>query len=156
MHKSALDAKVAAVNNANRYVIEIYPKLREIFKPFVGQRVVKADGYLFAKIDKLLPKFPSGNGLHVYLRHSGYSIAWAVKTYENYTKNGGDYAIYHEATVYVGDMRDGVLLDLYGEPDLFTSYSAAVVEARREAYRKAKAAASDALSALHPFGEYDN
>lgn len=159
IHKTALEAKVAAVNNANRYALELYPQLRAIFEPFIGQKIEKADGGLLMKIAKLLPEFPCKPGLHVYKMSSDYSLVWVVKTCESQAINGkhDNYHVahYHETSVYVGNMRHGVLTDFCKAPELRTDYTAAEVEAAREAYRKAKQAADDARSALFNFGEYD-
>lgn len=157
VHASPLAAKVAAVNAANKLAVELYPKLREVFEPFVGQKIEKADGTLLAKIAKLMPEFPCTPGLHVYKYGSDYSLAWCVKTCESSSGRTGDYQIanYHETMVYVGNIKNGVLVDFYKAPELRTDYTVEAVEAAREAYKKAKQAADDAQSKLHPFGEYD-
>jgi hypothetical protein len=157
VHASPIAAKVAAVNAANKLAMEIYPTLRAIFEPYVGQKVEKADGGLLAKIAKLLPDFPCKPGLHVYKLGSNYSLAWVVKTCESSAGRQADYQIanYHETTVYIGNVTGGVLSEFCKAPELRTDYTVEAVEAAREAYRKAKQAADDAHGKLHPFGEYD-
>ena len=108
MNTNRLAARVKAVNAANRMAGEVYDKLAAIFAPYVGCKIEKADGGLLAKVAKALPEFPYSNGLHVYKYASNYSLVWMVKACE--VCDG--IACYHEAGVYVGEMRDGVLLKL--------------------------------------------
>ena len=147
-----LSPKVKAVNVANAYGIELYDKLAAVFTPLVGCKIEKADGTLLAKVAKLMPSLPHGVGLSVYRYTSNYSLMYVVKTCESDGYNG---CMYHETSVYIGEMRDGVLVKLCNKPELRTDYTVAEVEANRKAYEVAKEAASQAESKLHPFGEYD-
>lgn len=151
MNTNRLAARVKAVNAANRKAGEIYDTLAIRFAPYVGCKIEKADGGLLAKIVKGLPEFPYSNGLHVYKYASNYSLVWMVKTCE--VCDGT--ACYHETGVYIGEMRDGVLLKLCNRPELRSDYTVEEVVANREAYEAAKKVADDAQGKLHPFGEYD-
>ena len=74
--KIALDAKVKAVNKANAYATKLYPMLASVFKPLVGQKVLKADGSILAKYAKLMPDFLlAPEGIHVCQHMSKYSLA---------------------------------------------------------------------------------
>lgn len=153
MSDNATIAKVKAVNKAHGYANKLCADLQATFAPLVGQKIEKADGGLLAKVAKLLPEFPHSPSLHVYRYISNYSLAWSVKTCEHIADTCG--CLYYDVTVYVGDMRDGVLVKL-SDPCVFrTDYTVAEVDAKREAYRAAKSAAGAAQSALYPFGEYD-
>lgn len=147
-----LKAKVAAVNKANAYAMEIHDQLTKVFTPFVGQKIEKADGGLLAKIAKLLPEFVSGVPMHVYRYPSNYSLMYTVKTCEMVPPHG---CTYYEASCYVGDMRDGVLVKLCDKPQYRTDYTVEEVKANRATYAAAQKVADDAKGKLHPFGEYD-
>lgn len=157
VHDDALSAKVAAVNKANAYALEIYPRLRLVFEPLVGQKILKVDGTLLAKVEKLLPEFPCSPGLHAYESSSDYSLRWCVKTMESYQSRQSDCQIasYYEADVYIGTLENGVLTKLYEPPILRTDFTVGEISNLRAAYEKAKEAAREARSALGPFGEYD-
>ena len=148
-----LAAKVKATNKANAYAMEIHPQLCAVFAPFVGQKIEKVDGSLLAKIAKLMPKFIDGVPLHVYRYNSNYSLMYVVKTCEMIPPHG---CTYYEASCYVGEMRDGVLIKLCDAPKLRTDYTVEEVKANRAAYKAAQQLADDAKGKLHPFGEYDN
>lgn len=146
-----LQAKVEAVNLANRYANEIHPILSAAVTPFVGQQVLKVDQFL-AKVKKVIPELACTVPLHVYRNTSDYSLSWTVKTC---VSDGRGHAVYHETTVYVGELRNGVLTQLSSFEKLREDYTAEEVERLRAAYREAKSVADKAHSALHPFGEYD-
>jgi len=148
-----LEARIRAVNRANAYANELSAKLKELFRPFVGQKVLKADNTLMEKYKKVLPKFTCTPNLSVYRYTSEYSLVFIVKTCEG--DNNG-HAYYHETSVYVGELQNGFLTKVGDEPlNLKTDYTAADITAKRQAYNAAKRLADEALSALHPFGEYD-
>jgi hypothetical protein len=151
MNTNRLAARVKAVNAANAKALEVYDTLAIRFAPYVGSKIEKADGGLVAKVVKGLPEFPYSNNLHVYKYASNYSLVWMVKVCEQCDGN----AYYHEAGVYIGEMRDGVLLKLCNRPELRTDYTVSEIVANREAYEAAQKIADDAKGKLHPFGEYD-
>lgn len=152
MRTDRLIPKVAAVNKANAYALELYKKLVPIFEPLVGSMIEKKDGSLLAKVEKLLPEFKFTPQLHVYKHRSDYSLAWCVKTCEVVA----GCATYHEVTVYIGDMSNGVLTKITPPAERRTDYTVEEIVKKREAYEKAKKIADDAKGELFPFGEYDN
>jgi hypothetical protein len=154
-----LAIRVRGVNKANARANKLYDELIPIFKPLVGKPLFKVTGGLFEKYKKLVPDFPYGHGLpQIYRNSSNYSLSYTVKTWEAEPSNipgHSDIGYYHETTVYIGDLQNGVLTKLYDPPNFKTDYNAADIAAKREAYQKAKEAADKAQSALFPFGEYD-
>lgn len=153
-HPSALAAKVAAVNNANRYANALHPLLTEALAPFIGCKVIKVDGSLLKTIQAALPTFPNTVPLSVYRGSSGYSLYWVVKTCEGIAPHG---CVYHEVSVYVGKLNGQTLESWDGckwEPHR-TDWTPDEVAELREKAEKAKRAASDAESAVHEFGMYD-
>lgn len=152
-YRTALEAKVVAVNRANEQAAVIHSTLADIVRPFVGQKIETATGDLTAKLRKLLPELPNSPSLRVYRYHSPYSLAWVVKTCVQYSKN---FCIYHETTLYIGDLEAGVLKVVHElGPPLRTDYTVGEVLSSRAKYEAAKRAADAARDALYPFGEYD-
>ena len=150
---SRTQAKVAAVNRANAYAVELYDTLAPVFLPYLGQQVTKKDGSLLAKVQKGLPELPSTPSLHVYRGSSDYSIYYVVKTCEHDSNTS---CLYHETSVYVGNIRKGVLESIHKRPEgLRTDWTADEIRAGRERVKEARQALSDAESAIYPFGEYD-
>jgi hypothetical protein len=148
-----LKARVRAVNAANLYAAELYKKLVAVFEPFVGQKILKADGTLLAKIEPLVKalNLPNTPKLSVYRHSSDYSLAWTVKTSE-WTQ---EYTVYHEVVVYIGDLGLQTLKGITPPYDHAFNYTAEDVAAKRKAYEAAKKVMEDARSELYPFGEYD-
>jgi hypothetical protein len=151
-----LEARVDGVNEAHAYANELYPKLAAVFKPLVGKPVEKVTGGLFEKYKKLLPELPSTVPIHVYKNSSNYTLSWVVKSCKTVTQpDGYGHAYYYEATVYIGDLQNGVLTQLYDPPNFKTDFSAADIAVKRVVYKKAQEIADKAKSDLFPFGEYD-
>ena len=161
IHSSALAAKVAAVNAANAEAIRLHPILSAVFAPLIGSKIEKVDGPLLESVKKLMPALPNTVALSVFRSPSRYSLVWTVKACESY--DGGtrftNGCIYHETSCYIGEL-DGAILKalvpfentLKGVRTDWTENEVAALRAKAEATKKA---ASEALSALHPFGEYD-
>lgn len=165
-HPTPLAAKVAARNNAHAYALKLFPVLAEFWAGYVGQKIENNDGTIAKRIKDKMPAFPETGKtqfeLSVYRHTSDYSLAWTVKACECHpgrnSRPGDTYQIanYYEVTVYVGDMRNGVLTAIKDAPTyLRTDYTVEGVEKAREAYKVAKAAADAARSELGDFGEYD-
>lgn len=153
IRESRLAAKVKAVNAANAYAVTLYDALTDIFRPLVGQVILKNGGDLLAKVAKLLPEFPHGNSLMVYKLSSAYSLAWVVKTSENV--DGDCTCLYHETTVYVGNVSGHTLTELCKPLSLRSDYTVDEIRAARQRHNEAKRIADEARSALYPFGETD-
>lgn len=149
--ESILKARVTGVNRAHVYASQLSVTLSEIFRPLVEQKLFKVDGTLLEKYKKLLPEFPNTVSLHVYKHTSDYSLAWGVKTCEEVE----GIAYYYEVIVYVGNMLNGVLVDISAPFKGRTDYTPEEITTKRETYCQAKKACDDAQSALYPFGEYD-
>jgi hypothetical protein len=148
-----LTAKVAAVNKANAYALELYDKLAPLFTPLAGKQIFKATGEFLAKVQKLLPELPCTVPLSVYRRSSDYMLAWTVKTCESIPPHS---CTYHETTVYVGTVHHyAFLTEIAAKPDLRTDYTVEEILAKRETFAAARKIADEAKSALHPFGEGD-
>lgn len=153
-----LTARVTAQNEANRIAIEIFPQLKAAFTPFLGQQLYKVGGFL-KKVEKTLPKFENDcQGIQIlHNSDSNYSLCYTVRVCKNVI---GDYGCaYQSATLYIGKLANGILTKLYESSDYSIDpaiiHTVEGVQQKREAYQQAKEIASNALSALSPFGEYD-
>jgi len=152
-----LEAKVKAVNNCHTYAMELYDKLVPVFTPLVGQKILKADGSLLAKVEKLLPQLESHPVVHIWRNPSNYTLNWTVKTCELFGHKDIASCTYYETSVYVGGLVHGdTLKDITAKQDLRNDYVAEVIQWHREVFKEAQKKADEAKSALWPFGESDN
>ena len=149
---SRLNAKVKAINRAHTYANQLSKQLQEIFRPLVGQEILKVDGQLLVKVKNLLPEFSNTSGLQVYRSSSNYSLAWTVKTSEMDTESTW---MYYEIGVYVGSLNGKILTDLTPREELRVDYMPDEILRNREEYLRLKKLADTARSNLWPFGEND-
>lgn len=149
-NNTALSAKVRARNGANTLALRLAPAIFAAMQPFIGQNIYTVQGEFTQKFRKALPALPPLS----YWRGGGYSLSVIFRTCEN-TERGAHYG---EASVYVADIKDGVLASFYSfAPENFrTDYTPEAITAARETVRAARAALSTAESALNGFGEHDN
>jgi hypothetical protein len=142
-----LTAKVAAVNKANKYATALYPQLVEIFTPFVGQKILKADGSLLSKFQNLIPTSP----LEPLVWRSNASLQWNVKVCEFMPPSS---CVYHTSYIYVGTVERSFLTEIFPHP--FTGRSDYTVEEilqHRAEYESAKKLADELRGNLSVFGE---
>jgi len=152
-----LAAKVRAVNRAHQIAREIYPRLLEAMRPFIGSKVYTVNGALLAKVEKALPDLPHengpGGGVMVYRYTSTYSLVWIVKVHQTDSQGIAHYA---EASVYVGETDGGALLKRECQAtDYRTDYTETEIRAKQAALIDAQKALREAQSALFPFEERD-
>ena len=156
-HTSALAAKVAAVNAANAHANYLAPLLAAALAPFMGQQIDKVEGGLLQKVKRALPVLvldANSPALQVYRDPSNYSLRFTVKTCELYGEHS---CVYHEASVFVANLRGGVA-EQWGDTSpalLRTDHTEAEVFALRQALDDARKAFSAAECALYPFGSFD-
>ncbi len=155
-----LKARIIARNRANEVANEVYRELVEIFRPLVGEKVLKADGQFLAKIAKLLPDWNARydtasdkSTVQVYRYSSDYSVVFVVKTCQS---NGEGGCAYEECSVYVADLNGTSVGEKISDPpNARTDFTVDEVLRLRANYAVKKVAADNALSALFPFGEND-
>ncbi len=161
-----LNAKVRAQNKVNARANALHPELLEIFRPYVGKKILTNSGFV-AKLKPALAALRERESAAKFQLCPGsttYTLSFSLRGWESY--NGEQYGgASAEATLYVGDMNrpgSGVysgdaLATLHTEPPaLRTDYSADEVRELRKTAAAAEQAARDAESALFPFGKYDN
>ncbi len=153
-----LAIRVRGVNRANDAGNKLYAQLAPIFKPLVGQKILKADGSFLKTVEKLIPKFDWDHKLNVVPNRRDYNLSWEVKTWEGEPSpipNHSDIGFYHSTYVYIGSMSNGVLNNLADPPNFKTDYDAKTIAETRVAYKAAQEAADKLKSKLFPFDEYD-
>lgn len=165
MHQTKLDqltAKVKAVNLAHAYANDFYPILREFFAPFVGQKILKADGELLAKRAMNIPAFPAVTGrqgqdqyatIRVYRNRCNYSLYWTVNVCQPLPSMG---CTYYDATVTIGELCGDTLKELAPQENLSlrTDYTTSEILAKIEDYEAKRKVMEEARSELYLFSEY--
>ena len=108
---------------------------------------------MLAKITALIPKFENTPALMIYKHTSplNYSLVWMVKTSEQV--QGQEFCVYQEVSVYIGELRDGVLTAVCPSPNLRHDYTVEEVEKKRKAVKAAQKTLDDARAKLYPFGD---
>ncbi len=156
-HASHLAARVAAVNRANAEANRLFPILAAAIAPFLGKKVVTAQGDRTQAFRKALDPLCELSGAQFPQAFvsvlGGYTVTLEVRTRESY----GDHSCtYHDTAIYLGALRDGVLIERQNsfEP-LRTDYSADEVARLRIAAEQARDTAREAESACNPFGLFD-
>ena len=150
-HSSILAARVAAVNRAHSIFNEIAPLYRGAITPFLGQKVIKADGTYLEKVKKAFPVLSPSADAQVYSPHLG---CFVVKTSENYSDHS---CVYAEPYFYAFTVNQaGIAEPLKHEFEPFrTNYSAKLVEFAREEAEEAEETARLAKAECEPFGMFD-
>lgn len=156
MHKTVLEAKVAARNLINRKTNELAPLFIEAVKPFLGKQVLLQNGALRESFKKSLPDIKDKE-LHLLVRSSsGYSLLLDLKVCETVDKGHYHGAIYADELVYLGELNNGILTRLHDFAPRRTDYTVEEVQAAREAFRVADKARDEAQSKLNLWGQHDN
>jgi hypothetical protein len=149
-NETSLDAKVQAQNTAAFIANELYPVFRSVFEPMVGQKVLKFDGSLIAKVEAQLPKIQNIQGVQVY-RHSIWgTLCWVVKV--SCAVKDRPFCEYQEVPITIGSLDDGVLVELFDETDKKRDdYDVNDIRRLQEVYRVKMKEAREAERALYPF-----
>lgn len=158
-----LDCKVEAVNRANEVANALFAQMHAIFKPLAGQKICKVDGTFLKRVAELLPpsdypddKHPKPTVMYYRNRVGDYSVSFTVKVC---AYNGHEGCHYAERTVYICDLRDGVIPDdarWYDAPNHRTDFTVDEVKQLREDYRTKRDAYESARGKLGDWGEHDN
>ena len=148
-YNSPLAAKVDAVNSANAELNRIVPLLREVIKPFYGQKVYTAQGEMTAKLKKAIAQIAIGEGFSTYWPHEGCIV---VKT----SRVHAGIAHYAEAYSYIFTKSfDGLCAPVQREFSPYkTDYSEEKIKETKEKLEKAQKVVSDLESEISPFSRY--
>lgn len=145
--KTSLQAHVEAVNLCNSLINKYQPLFQNAVAPFVGKKVLKANGELLEKVKAVLP-VKTENNVQFWFDQSNYSLRYGIRVWVNSERN----TAYHESTFYFGSITDGVLdkIDSLELPKP-TSYDAQTVEQLQKNLQIAEENLSKAKNALYPF-----
>ena len=150
-----LTARVVARNEVNFWAMNVQQNLLEFLAPFVGQKILKADGSLLSKIKKDFPNLGETEGLRICQDvTSPFSLVWKVDVHKSIVSA---YACtYEECRVYIGKLNDNVLESLCEFDQRRVDYTVEEILDLREEHDTAQKAVDKARSALSPFGPNDN
>ena len=157
-HTTALAAKVAARNEVNALADAAYAPIAGALRPFVDQKILKADGTLLDKVKRALPPLvggPDAPWQSWYSVPHGYSLILNLKTCHAQVRRDCDFAHYAEEAVYVGDIKNGILVGILPPYARRTDYTEDEIIEGRAAVEVAKQALRDAERAIADFGPYD-
>ena len=150
-----INAKVQAVNLANKTANQLHATLVQILTPFIGQQIIKADGKLRANITKLLPKFPNDTKILVYQGNSEYNLYWIAKACQGIGDTSGNHTcLYHETSVYVANITTGVLVSLHDAPNFREDYTVDEVIAAKLNVDEAQRSLDKAKAVLNQFTNF--
>ena len=155
MNDKNLPVFVKLVNDVaeatNKIAADVMPKVAA----FYGQKIVKADGELTAAFAKAVPLHNSPDrgvkSITYRINATSASLWLTVKGCAPLETS----CIYHEETVYLGNIRGGILSEseaTTGRQPARTDWAVAEVLAARQRYAEAQEAVSEAQRACGPFG----
>lgn len=151
-----LTARVEAKNLVNAKANEVESKLREIFLPYVGKKILKVDGSLVSEIGEKLAQFnyPAQNEFRFWREKLNYSLVFTLSMSVNIKDHGSHESA--EAKINIGQI-DGQILKEINELVyiLPTNYSAASIEHARARARELDRQLSVVRSEYTCFGEND-
>lgn len=152
MNRHQLEAKVHAINLANRAADSLYTKLVEIVNGFVGLQILKVNGDFTKKFeDALKGTMNSAGSLAYYRYNSKYSLCFVVKS----DVQAGEVTVYHETIVTIGYLDNTTVLKSIVEPQQRRcDYTLDEVLALLDARDKAKAAFETAQANCGMFAAY--
>lgn len=147
--RTELEIKVDLVNRVHAAANEYQARLLDHVVKYVGSKIIKADGSLLKSVKTDLDSVPVPDGVQVWF-DPGYSSLFArVKGCDS----SGRFAQYHEASVFVGSHRDGVLYDLnHHRDELPTGFTVEKVQETRQRVAKLSAQVRSLERQLAYFG----
>lgn len=154
-----LEARIRAVNAAHAEAERIQDSYRPILEEMVGRKVTRQDHSPVSSLLKRLPELPNKRSgtdtLFAYWSSSDCSLRLTIKASSSYPAANGmcDLAMYHEATLYLGQICTHVLNDLaLWSPFKHDWKAEDVIEARAK-LKEAEDRVKSINKSLHPFNE---
>lgn len=149
-----LELRVRAVNRANKIANQWAIELADLFRPHVGQQVLRTDGELLEKFDSEIRRME--RQLIVSDRidrlKTRYFLVFQVKARERGAGPNG-LITYAPAEFYVGRLDDGVLSSMMSDVPRRENYTVKGVCGARRRYFALKRKLDAAYEDLGPFGE---
>lgn len=104
--RNDLPQKVQAVNMCHKALCKYVPIVKDTLRPFIGQKIVKKDRQLTAKmkaiLDSVLKAERESKNIHCLYVKISYRTIWLVCSVCVSDEQG---TTYHEETVYIGDLN---------------------------------------------------
>lgn len=151
-----LKCRVIAVNRCNEEAMKLYDKLVEIFKPLVGQKILKTDGTYLEKIKKLVGELNNDSTRHLWIVKNGsdqHSLSYNVR----YSEWDGGNNQSHQISIRIGGLIEcQILRSINEKPILRTNYTVEEIELKRQIFQRKEEEYRAARADLDPFGEYDS
>ena len=151
---SKLETRVALINETGECANKLWPQLKALFEPFLGQQIFKADGTFMKKVSDKLEDFrrkTQTRNSFVYHWKSDHNLVFMVKN----DKAFDGIAYYHEKSMYIGKIELGFLTSFMNQELYKTDYKAEDILKARKIYEELSKQLSEAESALYPFGTKD-
>lgn len=146
-----LKAKVIATNRVNKAQNELVLILAEKLKPFIGKKVMKANGTRTKAIAELIPT-GDVNGCWLWPYSSSHSwLSFGLKTSEHYAEFT---VVYAETVFSIGKVENGILTELVAVEPLRTDYTVEEIEQKRKLAQDLAEQTRQAEYACSPFGLY--
>lgn len=145
----SLKARIEVINKSHQTANEYYPKFINIFEKYVGQKVLKADGCLLAKIATEVANLslPNTPNLQIYRQRSNHILWWTVRA-----SSCGHWTHTYESTIDIGELDLGTLKNISPHISYRDNFTVEEALVNREAYRVLKHQAERAANACHPYG----
>lgn len=137
----SLQSKVDAVNLAATVAKDLHAKLYNIFKPYLGKKILKADRSLLSKLESEIPEVPQGVSL--FRPYSDNMLYWEVKV----QYDGGRVSI----GVFLASISYGNLTKFLDVKDYKNDWTLEEVEKKLQAVADAEAALDNAKKELDIF-----
>jgi hypothetical protein len=151
--KNLLDARVAARNQAHSIANELQAKLIDAARPFIGKKIINADGTLAKSFESKLPPLPFGNGIRCY--HDRYQtlLEFFLDVCKHVVGDSG--CVYEKTSISVGILDGGILVSVREPEPKRTDWTADEIIAARQTAENLRRQAQDAENACGPFGLVD-
>ena len=146
MSNLPLALQVQTRNEANAFANELGGIFTEFFKPYVGEKIIKADGNLIAKIVKTIPALGKP-GIRWRFDFSRYSVGVTLDVM--HTHNG--ITNYINASFLLLDITEGTLVKVYEFEPLKADYSAEFVNEKLAELKRAEEVLRNIRRELGPF-----
>ena len=146
-----LIAKIAAYNKLHREFNRLYPLFQEALKPFVRRKVILVHREITSQVKAILPEVTAG--FSIYQNLSDYTLYFTLQCAEDVQCGG---CVYAEATMSLGTLTDGILLNLCEIKQRRSDYHAEEIFNKRIELEKASERVREIESELSPFGTHNN
>lgn len=149
-----LAARVEAKNLVNSKANELAPKIKEIFAPYVGKKIFKADRSFVAGIPESLKPFFQEEVTRIWCHRLEYTLLFKISASKPIEENSG--CEYAEANIRIGTLDDQILKEIDELTwTLPTNYSVAGIEHARARARELEHQLSVVRLEYACFGEND-